>query len=205
MRAKNDRRMADILEFIRAFTEENGAAPTFGEICREMGIAKSTVSKYVNRLIECGELDKLGRYRTVPKDAPRGGKRLPILGAVACGKPMLAVEDIDGYMTVDGGMLGEGEFFALVAEGDSMVEVGIASGDIVYIRRQQSADEGDIVVAIVEDETTGESRATLKRLFRDPDNRSFILHPENRAMSDIVVQELRIVGIAVRVLKNLRK
>jgi repressor LexA len=86
-----------------------------------------------------------------------------------------------------------------------MIDAGICDGDIVYVRRQSYADEGDIVVAMVPDEITGERTATLKRFFRDEKNSRFILRPENPTMNDILVDEVEIVGVAVRLLKVLKK
>ena len=117
---------------------------------------------------------------------------------------VVAVEDIEGYISVDDEYLGDGEYFALTASGSSMKDVGIDEGDIVYIKRQMTAENGDIVAAIISDEITGESIATLKRFYKDEAHKRFILHPENREMSDIIVKDVSIVGIAVRVLKNLR-
>ena len=177
--------------------------PTTDEICREFGIAKSTASKFTNRLIERGMLEKCGRYGLAVTGKSCARRIAPIVGSVACGKPILASEDIEGYLTVDSDVMGGGEFFALRAEGDSMINAGICSGDLVYIRRQDSADEGEIVVAMVDDEVTGESRATLKRFFRDRENKRYILRPENEKMQDIIVTDLHILGVAVSVLKML--
>ena len=127
---------------------------------------------------------------------------MPVIGAVACGKPKLAVEDIKCYIPLDPS-LKDGEYFGLVADGESMIDVGIHSGDIIFIRRQETADDGDIVVAMIDDDYSDESTATLKRFYRDPENRRYILHPENSEMEDIVVDKVRILGKAVRILKNI--
>ena len=133
---------------------------------------------------------------------PKAG--MPIIGTVACGKPKLADEDVEGYITVDEDIMGGyGEYFALVADGDSMINVGIESGDIVYIEKTDYAENGSIVVALIEDNETSETRATLKRFFRDEENKCYILRPENDALSDIIVSEVKILGVAKRVLKRL--
>ena len=204
MSHRNDERKTDILRFVERYLEQNGASPTTDIIAREMGIAKSTVSKYTARLIADGALERVGRYGLVCRDMPRPRARMKILGAVACGKPILAREDVLGYVTVDEDILGgDREYFALVADGNSMINAGIANGDIVYVEKRDYADDGEIVVALMEDEETGESRATLKRLFRDRKNRRFILHPENDALEDIIADDIRIIGVARRVLKKL--
>ena len=202
MNRKNDKRELEIYNFVNKYLQNNGFSPTTDEICREFSIAKSTASKFINRLVEGGLLEKYGRYGlALPGRSGRGVA--PILGAVSCGKPILANEDIEGYLTVDESVMGSGEFFALRAEGDSMIDAGISSGDLVYVRRQSSADDGQIVVAIINDEITGEPRATLKRFYRDRASKSYVLHPENPEMSDILTDDLRIIGVAVSVLKKL--
>ena len=203
MNRKNDKRELEIYNFVNNHIQNNGFSPTIDEICREFSIAKSTASKFINRLIDGGMLEKNGRYGlSLPSRS--GARRIaPIVGSVACGKPILANEDIEGYLTVDEGVMGQGEFFALRAEGDSMINAGIWGGDLVYIRRQSSADEGEIVVAMVDDEITGEPRATLKRFYRDRENKRYILRPENEKMQDIIVSDLHILGVAVSVLKML--
>lgn len=203
MNKRNDERMLNIYRFISEFIEENGQSPTTAEICAALGLAKSTVSKFVCRLVDEGMIERTGRYglATVGDRGPKVS--IPIVGRVACGKPKLATEDIDGYLTVDRHIVGEGEFFALTADGDSMIEAGIADGDIVYVRRQSTAEEGQIVVAMITDEETADPTATLKRLYLDRENESYILHPENSSMSDIRAKEIQILGVAVRVLKAL--
>ena len=204
MRPKNDEMKMEIYEFVSSYIKREGVGPTTQTICDRFGMAKSTVSKYMNRLVEEGLIEKHGRYQTRTADSSFVYTRMPVVGRVACGKPILAVEDIEGYLPIDDAAFGGGEFFGLIAEGDSMTGAGISDGDVVYIRRQTVADDGDIVVAIVEDEASGEDSATLKRLFRDPKGKRFVLHPENPEFSDITVTRLRIIGIAVKVLKNLK-
>lgn len=203
MRPKNEERKIEVYRFVTDFIRERGVCPTTVEIGNALGMAKSTVSKYMSRLEEEGMIEKYGRYQTVTADKPYTCKRMPIIGSVACGKPILAVEDIEGYVPIDEDSLGRGEFFGLIASGNSMIEAGISDGDIVYIKRQSTADDGEIVVALIEDELTDGRRATLKRFYRDEGNKMYILHPENSAMSDILVNKLEILGIAIKVLKNL--
>ena len=203
MNPRNESRMMQIYEFIKDYIEEYGQSPTTDEISLKMGISKATVSKFVGRLIENGEVERAGRYGLTLVQG--GGPKLtiPIVGSVACGKPKFAREDIDSYITVDRHLVGEGEFFALKADGDSMIQAGICHGDIVYVKRQSTAEDGQIVVALIIDDETSDPTATLKRLYFDRENRRYILHPENDSMSDIVVSSVQILGVAVRVLKAL--
>ncbi len=200
---RNDGRKNEIYRFVNEYISENGHSPSTSEICRHFGIGKATVSKFIARLCEEGMLERSGRYSLSSRESVAGAIRMPVVGSVACGRPTLALEDIKGYITASREELGAGEYFALACDGDSMTGAGIDDGDLVYVRRQPTADEGNIVVAMVEDAETGEYRATLKRLYLDREARSYILHAENPAYPDIVVPRLEVVGVAVRVLKNL--
>ena len=202
MRPRNDDTKLAIYEFVNKYIKENGVCPSTQEISNEIGIAKSSVSKYMNRLKEEGWLERYGRNQVVTKQDHYAPYQMPVIGAVACGKPKLAVEDIQCYIPLDKS-LKDGEYFGLVADGESMIDVGIHSGDIIFIRRQETADDGDIVVAMIDDDYSDESTATLKRFFRDKENKKYILHPENSEMEDIIVDKVRILGKAVRIYKNI--
>ena len=118
-------------------------------------------------------------------------------------RPTVAIEDVEEYIPIDVSLLGYGEYFGLVARGDSMIDAGIHDGDTVYVRKQNTAFDGEIVVAMVEDECGDGWSATLKRFYRDVKNSRYILHPENSRLDDIIVDKVHVVGVAVRVLKNL--
>ena len=203
MRPKNESRKIEVYNFVNNYLKNNGVCPTTDEIGNSLGMAKSTVSKYMNRLIEEGSLEKHGRYRTVSSESGFRYTRMAVIGRVACGKPILAVEDIEGYIPIDEASLGGGEFFGLVAEGDSMIGAGIDDGDVVYIRRQNTADDGEIAVALVTDDFSGEPTATLKRFYRDQANKRYILKAENDEYPDIILDEVTILGVARRVLKKI--
>ena len=202
MRPKNDEKKEAIYEFINEYIKEFGVSPTTQEIADEFRTAKSIVSKFVTRLVEEGRLERFGRYHVVTQQNYFAPYQMPVIGAVACGKPKLAVEDIQCYIPLDES-LAPGEYFGLIADGESMIDVGIHSGDIIFIRRQDTADDGDIVVAMIDDDYSDESTATLKRFFRDLENRKYILRPENSNMDDIIVDKVRILGKAVRIYKNI--
>ena len=120
-----------------------------------------------------------------------------LLGAVSCGVPTLEEEYAQEYVSLPVSMFGKGTFFLLKANGDSMIEAGISSGDLVLVRKQSEAKEGDIVVALVGNENT------LKRYFVDKENEKIRLHPENKKMKDIIVSSCEIQGVAIKVIKNL--
>lgn len=204
MSHRNDERKNQVYSYINEFISRNGISPTTAEICASLSLSKATVSKYVNRLTDEGLLERQGRYGLISQDTHRPRARMKIIGTVACGKPALAEEDIMGYITVDEYILEDGkEYFALVADGDSMIDAGIYEGDIIYVEKTEYAEEGNIVVALIEDEQTGEHKATLKRLYFDKGGEKYILHPENKRYSDIIVDELKILGVGRRVLKHL--
>lgn len=170
----------EILAFLKAFAAENGYPPTVREIMRAVGL-KSTASVHYH----LSELDRLGeisvesyKNRAISLPKPSG---VPILGVVTAGQPILAVENIEGYLPWD-----EEDCFALRVRGDSMIEAGIFDGDKVVVRPQQTADHGDIVVALLSDE------ATVKRLSRK--NGEVWLMPENPAYSPIDGREAQILG-----------
>ena len=203
MRPRNESRKIEVYEYVNNYIKNKGVSPTTDEICSSLGMAKSTVSKYMNRLIEEGALKRRGRYGTVSSESAHTYTRMAVIGRVACGKPILAKEDIEGYIPIDEASLGGGEFFGLIAEGDSMIGVGIEEGDVVYERRQSTAADGDIVVPMITDTVSGEPTATLKRFYRDTKARQYILKAENDKYPDIILNEVTILGVARRVLKKL--
>lgn len=205
MSKRNDVREREMLDFIREYIRKEGFAPTTDTIADALGCGKATVSKYVTRLIEVGELVRHTRYGLALPDTAPNLPRMPIVGSIACGKPKLAREDIEGYITADPEIVGVGDFIALIADGDSMIDAGIDDGDIVYVRRQASADDGEIVACLTYDGVTDTPRATLKRFYRDPMRRVYILHPENERLDDIVTDNVEIIGVVTHILKKVRK
>lgn len=206
MRPKNDERKMEVYRFVNDFMKERGVCPTTQQIGDTLGMAKSTVSKYMNRLIDDGLIEKYGRYQTIISDSdvlPDNFVMMPVVGSISCGQPILAIEEVEEYIPIDVSMLGYGEYFGLIARGDSMIDAGIHDGDTVYIRKQNSAMDGEIVVAMIEDDFSDGWNATLKRFYRDLKNNRYILHPENPRLEDIIVDQVHVVGVAVRVLKNL--
>ena len=204
MRPRNEEAKEAVYEFVDEYIKEYGFSPNTQEIADGVGTTKSCVSKYINRLIEEGRIERYGRYQLATKQNRFSAYQMPVIGAVACGKPKLAFEDIKGYIPLDES-LSRGEYFGLIADGDSMIDVGIHSGDIVFVRKQETANDGDIVVAMIEDEYSDETITTLKRFFRDPKNKRYILHPENKNQDDIIVDRVRILGKAVRIYKNIEE
>lgn len=197
MRSKDKTLMAAIEKFVSDYTDSNGISPTMQEVADGVGSSKATVQRYIAQLCDDGILDYSG-YRTMTSTKTKAAAiRVPVLGTIACGIPKFAEENIEEYVRLPVALFGKGNFFILRAYGDSMIEAGIDNGDLVLIRQQNYADEGQIVVALMEDE------ATLKRFYPEPKKHRIRLHPENSHMDDIFVDNCEIQGVAVKVLKDL--
>jgi repressor LexA len=197
MRSKDKTLMAAIEKFVSDYTDSNGISPTMQEVADGVGSSKATVQRYIAQLCDDGILDYSG-YRTMTSTKTKAAAiRVPVLGTIACGIPKFAEENIEEYVRLPVALFGKGNFFILRAYGDSMIEAGIDNGDLVLIRQQNYADEGQIVVALMEDE------ATLKRFYPEPKKHRIRLHPENSRMGDIYVDNCEIQGVAVKVLKDL--
>ena len=197
MRSKDKTLMAAIEKFVSDYTDSNGISPTMQEVADGVGSSKATVQRYIAQLCDDGILDYSG-YRTMTFTKTKAAAiRVPVLGTIACGIPKFAEENIEEYVRLPVALFGKGNFFILRAYGDSMIEAGIDNGDLVLIRQQNYADEGQIVVALMEDE------ATLKRFYPEPKKHRIRLHPENSRMDDIYVDNCEIQGVAVKVLKDL--
>lgn len=197
MRSKDKTLMAAIEKFVSDYTDSNGISPTMQEVADGVGSSKATVQRYIAQLCDDGILDYSG-YRTMTSTKTKAAAiRVPVLGTIACGIPKFAEENIEEYVRLPVALFGKGNFFILRAYGDSMIEAGIENGDLVLIRQQNYADEGQIVVALMEDE------ATLKSFYPEPKKHRIRLHPENSRMDDIYVDNCEIQGVAVKVLKDL--
>lgn len=197
MRSKDKTLMAAIEKFVSDYTDSNGISPTMQEVADGVGSSKATVQRYIAQLCDDGILDYSG-YRTMTSTKTKAAAiRVPVLGTIACGIPKFAEENIEEYVRLPVALFGKGNFFILRAYGDSMIEAGIDNGDLILIRQQNYADEGQIVVALMEDE------ATLKRFYPEPKKHRIRLHPENSRMDDIYVDNCEIQGVAVKVLKDL--
>ena len=181
-----------ILEFVRQFTLDNGYAPSIREIGEAVGLrSTASVSYHLQQLQAKGALQATagkGRKRAVVT-AQRAGY-IPVVGVVTAGMPILAVENVEAQMPWDG----DPDCFALRVRGDSMVGAGILDGDKVVIRPQQTAEDGQIVVARIEDE------ATVKRLSRK--NGEIWLMPENDAYAPINGTYAEIIGLVKAVIRE---
>lgn len=201
MRSKSAQTMQSILDYIDEVFFETRQAPTVQEIADAVKIAKSSASRYLAEMEKRGMISKSGGFHGVEtkkmQKAMQGVRALPVVGTVACGAPIFAEENIESYLSLSGDLLGAGDFFALRARGESMIGAGVRDGDLVIVRKQSTAEEGQIVVAMIDGE------CTLKRYFLDRKRKKIRLHPENDAMEDMYFDEIEIQGVAKKVVKNL--
>ena len=200
MRHKNEEYFALLENFINEYTIENGRSPSNRDMASGTGLSTATVSRYLQYMREQGMLDYDGQrnIRTLRQQKMSGTMvEVPILGTIACGIPNLAEENIEEYVQLPVSVFGKGNFYLLHANGESMIDAGIEDGDLVLVSKQNYADEGQIVVALIDDE------ATLKRYYPEPQKHRVRLHPENKTMEDIYVENCIIQGVAVKVLKDL--
>lgn len=183
-----------ILDYIRDRIDE-GLPPSVREICAALDIkSTSTAHKYLGELRERGLIekgDRLNRAITLPDDR---NLRVPLVGTVTAGQPILAVEEVEGYIPYRSRSLHSRDLFALRVRGESMINAGILDGDIVIIRRTPAAENGDIVVALVEDE------ATVKRFYKEKGH--YRLQPENDTMEPIIVESVAILGRVVSLIRE---
>ena len=199
-------RQQDVLGFIRTFTARHGVPPTVREIGEKFRVTPRAAFDHLRALERKGVLrrrtsaGRTSRALTLTDQAPGGMRRVPILGRIAAGSPLLAEENRDGELPLAGSALpGGGEdVFALRIRGDSMVEAHICDGDLVLVRRQDSAQPHDIVAAMIDGE------ATVKRYLRD--GIRVVLKPEHPTMAPIVVDprehDVKILGKVIGLLRG---
>ncbi len=193
-----------VLAYIQSEIRERGYAPSVREIADAVGLrSTSTVHGHLTRLEKKGLL-----YRDAMKpraigvvgpaaseDLAERVREIPVVGHVAAGAPILAEQNIEEMLPLPIGLTGDGEHFILRVKGESMVNAGILSGDYIVVRSQPDAQNGEIVVALIDDE------ATVKRFYKE--NGYFRLQPENDTMLPIICSEVRVLGKVVSVLRRL--
>lgn len=206
-------RQREVLNFMRGFQSRHGVPPTVREIGERFRITPRAAFDHLRALERKGELQRrpsagrTSRALSLPEAVGgRGHHSVPILGRIAAGAPLLAQENREGEVPIAAAALpGRGEdVFALRVRGDSMIEAHICDGDLVLVRRQDSAQPNDIVVALLESDAGGESEATVKRFLRDGPR--VVLKPENATMTPIVVdparRSVKILGKVIGLLRG---
>ncbi|KMQ52318.1 SOS-response repressor and protease LexA [Chitinispirillum alkaliphilum] len=198
-----------VLQFIIHYKKENGFPPTVREIAEHFGYKSINNVRQHLRLIERKGYVRIlqGKARGIeivedPFSADLSNEAeadmgIPLVGSVAAGKPITAIENFDGYVTLDRTIFRGDDLFALRIKGDSMRDIGVLHNDIVVVRKKNTAENGEVVVAIMDGE------ATLKRFLRKKD--CIVLRPENCEYDDIVVEngsDIQIVGKLVGVIRK---
>lgn len=199
MRSIDQELLTNIQQYIEEHCDKCGYGPSVRAVATEFSISTGCAQKYMAKLEQDGRIKKgeRGYESNSLSMTDTEMQRVAILGAIPCG-PLTQVEEyIEGYIKLPASLIGQGKFYLLKANGNSMIDAGIDDGDLVLIRQQETADVGDIVVALVENENT------LKRLEYNERKRRFYLHPENATMEDIYVDQLSVQGVAIKVLKDL--
>lgn len=187
-----------ILDFIRKEIEEKGYPPSVREICAAVGLkSTSTVHAHLNTLERRGLIRRDAtkpRALEVLDNSVSHGRTVPLVGRVTAGQPILAIENIEDYLTLPQNMVGHDKLFCLRVQGESMIEIGILDGDIIVVRQQDNAENGEVVVAMIEDE------ATVKRIFYEDDQ--IRLQPENRHMKPIFADHASVIGKVVALFRQ---
>lgn len=199
MRVLNDSIKERVMEYNVEYQRQHGLSPSYREIMHAVGLGSvATVQRYVRRLENEGRLTRasLGNIEPLPQLGKSETVLVPLIGEIACGEPCFEVEHIEESYELPCSVFGSGDLYMLRAFGDSMIEAGIEKGDLLVVRKQDSADDGQIVVALVNGENT------LKRLYHRKGK--VVLHPENSEMSDIVTTfgEIKIQGVLVGCIKK---
>ena len=182
-----------IMDYVNEFIQENGYSPSVREIGAAVGLrSTASVSYHLQALQDKGLLQSpgaKGRKRAIVTGARPG--QIPVVGVVTAGMPILAVENYEGYIDFPRPSRTHtaGDLYALRIQGESMIEAGMLDGDLIVVEKSCTAEDGDIIVALVEDE------ATVKTFYRDGNR--FRLQPENSAMEPIYVDELLVLGKVV--------
>lgn len=183
-----------IFAYINQVVKAKGYPPSVREICEATGLrSTSTVHAHLKRLERRGMIARDSmkpRAISLPMSIQQADTvTVPVVGRVTAGTPILANENIEDYISIPNVLLGDGEHYILGVRGESMIDAGINDGDFVVVRKQQDANNGDIVVAMIDDE------ATVKRFYRE--NGHIRLQPENASMSPILSKHVTVLGKVV--------
>ena len=191
MNCIKDRVLSDVLEYIRKYQAENGISPSYRKIMHAFNFSSlSKVNRIVFKLKSQGliEKEKLGGIEVPYSFKKNESIVAPLIGTVTRGNPISAFETYEGNYSISEALCGNGVSFILHAKGDSMINAGIRDQDLLFVKKAESADDGEIVVALLDN-----CEATVKRLFHKKGK--IILHPENERYEDIVLDDVKILGV----------
>ena len=195
--AKTDERINNVFSYIEGYINNYGYPPSVREICRDLSIkSTATCHCYLKKLEDQGLIIVGGnKKRAIMLTKPKADCiSVPLVGSIAAGAPILAVENLEEYYPLSRDFESSAETFILNVRGDSMKEIGIFNGDKVIIRKQETAENGEIIAALVDDS------ATVKRFFKR--DGKFILHPENAAYDDIIVDDVSVLGKVIGLIRK---
>jgi repressor LexA len=194
-----------VLDFVRRFFTEWGYAPTIAEICDGLGLSSTaTVHKHLKILVDKGHIDALPRRSRGLTVKPHSvvlnhSVEVPMLGRVTAGQP-IQINEIPESVSLPESMIGKGETFVLEVRGESMIDEAIKDGDLVIVEKRSTANNGDMVIACIENE-----EVTLKRIYREGNR--VRLQPSNPSMPPIIIenQDVTIKGIVIGVMRKYRR
>lgn len=186
---KIEQKLNELFSYMQDFMNKNGYAPTVRDICRDLSIkSTATAHYYLNKLTEKGLINKDNdKKRAISIKKRAEFIEVPLVGTVTAGTPILAVENLEDYYPLPKEFESGETLFMLTVKGDSMINAGILNGDKIIVKKTDYAENGDIVVALIEDS------ATVKRFYKK--DGKIVLHPENDNMQDIVLEDASIIGI----------
>ncbi len=197
-----------LYEFLKEYQKRNGFCPSVREMCEELKVnSTSTITYYLNHLEKQGKIRR-GTFKNraieILMDEPSNVQMLemiksyipiPMVGKITAGEPILAVENYEEIFYMPTGLFRGDDLFMLTVTGESMINAGIQDGDKVVIKRQDTAENGEIVAALIDDS------ATIKRFFKE--NGRFRLQPENPTMEPMYFDEVSIIGKVVGLIRNM--
>ena len=197
MRSKNVELMNKIKKFAEDFYIKEKCSPSTTVIAKNVGSTRGTIYRYLVEMNEKGLINYDGKMiiTDITEKVQNEKVGVPVCGSISCGSPIEERENIETIVSLPVSIFGTDDMFILKANGDSMINAGIDDEDYVVVSKQSSATDGDIVVALVENEST------LKRFYTDKTNHKVILHPENESYKDIVIDSCVIQGVAKFVIK----
>ena len=193
---RNIDKSEQVFEYIKSYITQYGYAPTVRDICKSCDLkSTATAFTYINELVKRGVLNKVNCKNRAVSLKQGSIKTVPLVGTVAAGQPIFATENYEDFYSIPGNFFAGEDLFMLTVSGDSMINIGMFDGDKIVVKKQENADNGDIVVALVEES------ATVKRFFKRDGN--IILHPENDTMQDFVFENVTIIGKVVGLLRSI--
>ena len=189
--AKIDEKLERLFEYVKNYQDINGYPPTVRDICKDLQIkSTATAHYYLEKLSQKGLIVKNDdKKRAITVKGNKNFFEVPLVGTVTAGTPILAVENFEDYYPLPLEFKSNETLFMLTVKGDSMINAGIFNGDKIVVKKQETANNGDIVVALIEDS------ATVKRFYKKQNY--YLLHPENDEMDDIIVDDVSIIGVVV--------